>query len=231
MLSRSADLRLARLLQLASPALPVGAYTYSQGLEWAVDRGTVHDEASAGRWIGDLLRHATGRFEAPLLVALMAAWQAADRDAVARLDALFLASREAAELRAETVQMGFSLRRLAAELRDPGLAPLLSALAACDTVAFPTVWSGIACAWSISPEAALIAYLWAWAENQVMAAVKAVPLGQAAGQRLLAALGAAIPEVADAARGLPEPAWSNFSPAFALACACHETQYSRLFRS
>lgn len=109
---------LLRLLQLTSPALPVGAYTYSQGLEWAVHAGAISDEASSGRWIGELLELGVGRFEAPLLVALMGAWSAADGAEVARLNADFLAGRESAELRAETLQMGYSLRRLLTELRD-----------------------------------------------------------------------------------------------------------------
>ncbi len=227
----SSSLQLARLLQLASPALPVGAYTYSQGLEWAVESGVIRDEASAGCWIADLLAHGIGRYEAPLLVALMAAWTGGNRSEIARLNGEFLASRESAELRAETVQMGFSLHRLVRDLRDPALADVEATLAGLGEIAFPTGWAGIAAAWQIVPEAALTAYLWAWAENQVMAALKAVPLGQASGQRLLAELGGRIPAVATAALTLPESQWSNFAPAFAIACARHETQYSRLFRS
>lgn len=224
-------LALTRLLQLASPALPVGAYTYSQGLEWAVESGRIGDEASAGQWIADLLQHGIGRFEAPLLASLMATWAKADASEIARLNADFLASRESAELRAETVQMGFSLNRLLKDLRDPSLDAVQATLATQPEIAFPTAWSGIATAWSIAPAAATAAYLWSWAENQVMAALKAVPLGQAAGQRLLAELGLQIPVVAENAQSLPEEAWSNFAPAFAICSARHETQYSRLFRS
>lgn len=227
----SAALQLARLLQLASPALPVGAYTYSQGLEWAVESGVIRDETSAGRWIADLLAYGIGRYEAPLVVVLMRAWNAADSAELARLNAEFLASRESAELRAETAQMGFSLNRLVRDLRDPALADVEATLAGLGEIAFPTGWAGIAATWQIDPEAALTAYLWAWAENQVMAALKAVPLGQASGQRLLAELGGRLPEIAALALKLPEGEWSNFTPAFAIACARHETQYSRLFRS
>jgi len=227
----NARLQLARLLQLASPALPVGAYTYSQGLEWAVETGIIHDEATAGRWIADLLDHGIGQFEAPLVTALMVAWASGDLADVECLNAEFLASRESAELRAETAQMGFSLRRLLRDLRDDSLATVVETVEAWPEVAFPTVWAGIAAAWQIEPEAALTAYLWSWAENQVMAALKAVPLGQAAGQRLLASLGGQIPFVAVDAQKLPKTSWSNFTPAFAIACARHETQYSRLFRS
>jgi len=224
-------LALTRLLQLASPVLPVGAYTYSQGLERAVESGRIGDEASAGQWIADLLQHGIGRFEAPLLVRLMAAWSRPDTSEIARLNADFLASRESAELRAETLQMGFSLNRLLKDLRDPALEAVQATLAPMPEIAFPTAWSGIAVAWSIAPAAATAAYLWSWAENQVMAALKAVPLGQAAGQRLLAELGCMIPAVAEAATHLPEAEWSNFTPAFAICSSRHETQYSRLFRS
>jgi urease accessory protein len=227
----ASPLALVRLLQLTSPALPVGAYTYSQGLEWAVESGRIADETSAGEWIADLLTHGIGRFEAPLLARLMTAWAGSDPAEVGRLDADFLASRESAELRAESLQMGFSLKRLLADLRDPLLTPMRDILADWPEVAFPTVWAGIAAAWRIAPQDAVSGYLWSWAENQVMAALKAVPLGQAAGQRLLAELGARVPGVADTAMQLPEAAWSNFTPGFALCCVKHETQYSRLFRS
>lgn len=229
--SHSSTLQLARLLQLASPALPVGAYTYSQGLEWAVESGVVADEITAACWIGDLLRHGIGRYEAPLVSALMHAWSADQRVQIIRLNAEFLASRETAELRAETLQMGYSLLRLVADWRDPDLARIVDTLAGVDEVAFPVGWTGVAVAWQLAPEAALTAYLWSWAENQVMAALKAVPLGQASGQRLLAGLGRLLPEVVAHALQLPETQWSNFTPALAIACACHETQYSRLFRS
>ena len=105
-----APLQLARLLQLASPALPVGAYTYSQGLEWAVESAVISNEATAGRWVADLLQHGIGRYEAPLVAVLMRAWSATEAGEIARLNGEFLASRESAELRAETVQMGFSLK-------------------------------------------------------------------------------------------------------------------------
>jgi len=229
--TQSPHLQFARLLQLASPTLPVGAYTYSQGLEWAVEAGVIRDEASAGRWIADLLAHGIGRYEAPLIFALMAAWQIGDVAEISRLNAEFLASRESAELRAETAQMGFSLNRLVRDLRDPALSGVETTLAGLGEIAFPTGWAGIASTWQIDPEASLTAYLWSWAENQVMAALKAVPLGQASGQRLLAELGGRIPDIAADALKLPESEWSNFTPAFAIACSRHETQYSRLFRS
>ena len=226
-----APMALVRLMQLVSPALPVGAYTYSQGLEWAVESGRIRNETSAGEWIGDLMQHCIGRFEAPLVAALMQHWASGNTKEIARLNADFLASRESAELRAETAQMGFSLNRLLNDLGVPVLTTLRTQLAGLPEIAFPTVWSGLAAAWRIEPYDAVCGYLWAWAENQVMAALKAVPLGQAAGQRLLAELGQAVPAIAGKSLTLPEDEWSNLTPAFALSCARHETQYSRLFRS
>ena len=224
------NLQLARLLQLASPTLPVGAYAYSQGLEWAVESGTVRNETSALLWIGGLLQWNMARFEAPLLARLLRACRVDDNAEIAQLNARYLASRESSELRAETLQMAYSLLRLLGEL-DEAASPALTFIRTLDTPAYPTVWAAAAAAWQIDADAALTAYVWSWAENQTMAAIKAVPLGQAAGQRMLIALGARIVPLVAAAGELPESEYSNFAPGFAIACSQHETQYSRLFRS
>lgn len=210
--------RLARLLQLASPSLPVGAYSYSGGLESAIEAGVVRDGESAARWIGDVLEHSVARMEAPVFLRLARG----DAD-LAHWNALFLASRESAELRAESVQMGFSLNRLLPAL---GIEPV-----ALEEPAFPTVFARAASAWGIEPQQALVAYLWAWLENQVLAAVKAVPLGQTAGQRILHRLGARLEEIARRAAALEDDEVCNFAPGLAILSARHETQYSRLFRS
>jgi urease accessory protein len=223
-------LPLVRLLQLASPALPVGAYTYSQGLEWAVESGLVRSEAEAAAWIGELLEWSLARFEVPLLGCQLAAWSRNEDAELARLNDDFLASRETAELRAETVQMGWSLRTLIAELGEFEAAARAPLDALADT-SFPAAWTFAVAHWGIAPRDALLAYLWSWLENQVMAAVKAVPLGQTDGQRMLATLGDRIPALAAAALVLPETAWSNYTPGLAIASSRHETQYTRLFRS
>lgn len=223
------NLQLARLLQLASPTLPVGAYAYSQGLEWAVESGTVRDETTAEQWIGDLLQWNMARFEAPLLARLLRACRVESFTEIAQLNARYLASRESSELRAETLQMAYSLLRLLDELEDTS--PALTFIRALNTPAYPSVWAAVAAAWQIDEEAALTAYVWSWVENQTMAAIKAVPLGQAAGQRMMLSLGARIAPLVAAARELPETEYSNFAPGFAIACSQHETQYSRLFRS
>ena len=228
-------LQLTRLLQLASPLLPVGAYSYSQGLEWAIDSGTVLDAASASIWIGDCLEFSLARFELPLVACLRAAWDVRDVPALAELNALFCSGRDCAEARAETLQMGYSLVRLleALDLDDESIEILKRFV----PVSFPLAYACAAAVWKIPATDSLLAYAWSWAENQVSAALKAVPLGQVAGQRLLLALGERIPRAVEAAvqrAGDPRAdvgGLSNFAPGLAIAGARHETQYSRLFRS
>jgi urease accessory protein len=205
---------LAKLLQLASPTLPVGAYSYSGGLEAACEEGIVTDAASAESWIGDVLEFSLARMEAPLLFRMMK-----DR----KWNEVFLASRESAELRAETVQMGYSLNRL---FKDLGLGEV-----PVEEPSFPAAFAYAAAKWNIEPEAALQAYMWAWIENQVMAAVKAVPLGQTDGQRILLSLGDRISSYVEKAISMTDQDLGNFAPNLALLSARHETQYSRLFRS
>lgn len=224
------DLRLARLLQLASPALPVGAYSYSQGLEAAVEARIVHDAASAQAWIGEVLELSVARMEAPVLLRLMRAWSAADLVGVDYWNAFFLASRETAELRAETVQMGYSLTRLLNEIGEAD-APSFAQLQHMTDPAFPAAYACAVAHWNIEAIPALIAYLWSWIENQVMAALKAVPLGQTDGQKILLALGARLEAMAQAAAARADNELGNFAPGLALLSSQHETQYSRLFRS
>lgn len=222
--------RLTRLLQLASPTLPVGAFSYSQGLESAVEAGIVRDAASAQAWINDVLELTVARMEAPVLLRLIDAWRAHDDIGIARWNALFLASREAAELRAETAQMGYSLARLLPHVID-AQSPHLAPLAALEEIAYPTAYACAVAHWQIEPAQALVAYLWSWLENQVIAALKAVPLGQTDGQKILLAIGDRLESVADEAEAMADDDIGSFAPALAILSSQHETQYSRLFRS
>ena len=208
-------MNLAKLLQLASPALPVGAYSYSGGLEAAIEAGLVHDAASAERWIGDVLEFSIARMEAPILFRMLSDQK--------NWNEIFLASRETAELRAETVQMGYSLNRL---FKDLGIGDV-----PVEEPSFPAAFAYAAVQWKIEPESALQVYLWTWLENQVMAAVKAVPLGQTDGQRLLLSLGNLLPSLAKKAMQVEDQELGNFAPGLAMLSSMHETQYSRLFRS
>jgi len=223
-------LALVRLLRLASPALPVGAFAYSQGLETAISEGWVHDETSIGDWICDVLEFNLARFEAPVLHQMMLAWSANDVDEVRRLNDWFLAARETAEFRAETAQMGYSLRQLFEGTGEFG-EDEVARLRGVEPVAFPTAFAYAAARWGIGPADALSAYLFAWAENQVNAAMKAMRLGHFGAQRILARVSAALPRVIGRDSKNDPEAMSNFTPCMAIVSCMHEFQDSRVFRS
>ena len=221
---------LLQLLWLASPALPVGGFSYSEGLESAIDAGDVHDEPSTQAWLLDQLHLGPGRSELPLVAQATGAWVAHDAERIAELNAWTLATRETSELRRQAEQMGRSmhewLRQRAPD--DPRIATL-AALA--PAPAWPIAFA-LAAAQSGAPARdALLAFGFGWAENMVQAALKSVPLGQSAGQRVLGALAAALPAVVEAALALPDDERQAFTPMLAILSAQHEIQYSRLFRS
>jgi urease accessory protein len=222
------------LLQLASPALPIGGYSYSTGLEWGVDSGAVRDEAGAREWIADALALSLASFEGPLARdAMRAAARLPDADAADALVALnsaAIAARETAELRLESEQMGYSLGRwLAAVCPDAHGDALLAARLS--PLAMPVAWAIAATRLGLPERDALLGLFWAFAENQAMVLMKAVPMGQIAAQRLLRALAPDLEAAVERALALPRDAWSSAAPGLAIASARHETQYSRLFRS
>ncbi|GMV58044.1 MAG: hypothetical protein AMXMBFR72_11560 [Betaproteobacteria bacterium] len=211
------------VLHLASPALPVGGFAYSQGLEKAIEDGVVHDTASAQRWIEDLLLLNLARFEAPLWLRAFDAFARSDPSAFAALSSELLAARETAELRAETRQMGASMLRLFPALGLPALAV--------EPIAYPAAFAAACAGLGIDREAGLAAYLWAWIENQVLAAVKTVPLGQQAGQQILIALREPLVRAVQLAAQLRDDELGTAPVAFAIMSAQHELQYSRIYRS
>lgn len=221
------SLALPRLLQLCSPALPVGAYAYSQGLECAVDRGWVRDEAGAGDWILGLLNHNLRRLDLPIFARLYAAWQTVDLTGIRRWNARLYASREAAELQREDQQLGAALARLLSDLGVREAEPWRNARRLC----FATLFSLAAVKWEIALPEAAVGYAWAWVENQVAAATRLIPLGQTASQRLLIAAGPALVDAVQEGLALSDEDIGAAAPGLALAGALHETQYSRLFRS
>ena len=218
---------LPRLLQLCSPSLPVGAYAYSQGLECAVERGWVRDEASAGDWILGLLGHGLRGLDLPVLARLYRAWGAADPDAARRWNARLYASREAAELQREDRHLGTALARLLSDLGIAEAEPWRNAPRVC----FATLFSLAAVRWTIPLPEAATGYAWSWTENQVVAATRLLPLGQTACQRLLAAAGPVIAAAVEEGLKLADEDIGAAAPGLALAGALHEIQYSRLFRS
>ena len=225
-----APLALVRLLQLASPALPIGAYSYSQGLEWMAQSGVVRDAAAMQGWIDDLLHHVMATGEAPVLWRLLIAIDTGDHRAFVEWNAWFRSSREGAELRAETLQTGGSLVKLLVDLDvlDDGAREVIAAAA---PVTLPAAFALAVRAWAIPLDDAVTAYLWSWLENQVLAMLKAMAVGQVAGQRMLLALGTAIPAIVVRSRAVVADDITSFAPGLAIASARHETQYSRLFRS
>jgi urease accessory protein len=219
-----------QLLRLASPQLPIGGYSYSQGLERAVDNGHVNDVESARRWISDQLLLNLARYEAPLLLAHCQA--AADQDwpRLRHLAEQHRASRETRELHQESRQIGYSLEQLLRglpELDEPARQLFTDLPHPSQAVA----WALAARAWRINPPSALAAWLWGWLENQLAVLMKTLPLGQQAAQCLTSALIPLLDQAQQQANELPETHWGSAAFGLALTSMAHERQYSRLFRS
>jgi urease accessory protein len=214
------------LLRLVSPGLPVGGFSYSRGLEGAVASGWVVDEASAEEWVAGVLEHAVAPLDGAVLGRLHRAFAADDAGEALRWMAVLRASRESRELLLEDEQMGRALGRL---LRSMGQCPAW--LGPDVRTGFAAMFALAAVRWGIAERDARIGLLWATAEGQVSAALRLLPLGQTAGQRILARALPAIERCAELAAALGDDDIGNFTPGLALASAWHETQYSRLFQS
>ena len=214
---------------LASPALPIGGFSYSEGLEAAVDTARVTNESEATAWLLDQLELTLARCDLAVLAQAIPAWQAADATCIAALNAWVLQTRESSELRAQTEQMGRSLLEW---LRNHTTAtPAQIGLLVDLQPTYPLSFALAASATGAPVRECLLAYAFGWAENMVQAAIKSVPLGQSAGQRILSALAAEIPAAIEHALAVPDNARQAFSPMLAILSAQHEVQYSRLFRS
>jgi urease accessory protein len=242
------DAALLRLVWLASPALPVGGFSYSEGLEPAVEAGLVHDEASAAEWITHQLHLSVARADLAVVGAAVMAARAQDPERLAQLDAWVRQTRETSELRLQTEQMGKSLSDWARSVGwgDEGTPAMREgagvrfahhqptngqgqpANAPCT---YPVAFAIVAATTTASLRHIALAYAFAWSENMMQAAIKSVPLGQSAGQRILGRLADEIPSAVDHALALGEAERQAFTPMLAILSAQHETQYSRLFRS
>ena len=220
------------MMWLSSPALPVGGFSYSEGLEAAVDAGLVTDEARTLAWLRDQLQLTLARSELPAACAAHAAWTAADFEALRTVQTWVLATRETAELRQQSLQTGRSMVEWLRNLR-PGHPALPLAAQLHPAPAWPLAFALGALALGLDAEQMAHALAFSWLENQVQAAMRAVPLGQSSGQRLLATLTPDIPAAVAQARNLQHHMddWQSFSPLLAILSSRHETQYSRLFRS
>lgn len=221
------DLSLIRLLHLASPSLPVGGFTYSQGLEWAVEAGWVRTAADLEAWVGDLLGHSLARVDLPVLARLHVAARGGDRTAMAGWIDRLIAARESAELRQEEANRGRALAELLIAWGLPGARDWRALLARSQAAGLAYA----AAAWGIAARPLAAGYAWSWAEALVLTGVKCVPLGQTQGQQVLARLATLIPPAVDSGLGLSDAAIGASSVALAIASSAHETQYTRLFRS
>jgi len=216
--------RLLRILHLASPALPIGAFHFSQGLEYAVEAGWVTDEPSSLAWITGIAQQAIGTLDLPVLLRLHRACSRGDEDGLRCWSRFLLAARETQELRAEDRHMGSALARI---LRELGAAGSSSN----QTPGYAEMFA-IACVhWRIPEHEALQAYAWTWAENQVLCAIKLVPLGQSAGQRMLHALVPTLEGIATRAVAIDDEEIGACALMQGLSSARHESQYTRLFKS
>lgn len=223
------DSSFMQLMWLASPALPIGGFSYSECLEVAVDSARVATESGATEWLLDQLHLSLARSDLAVVAQAVPAWQRADYSRIAELNAWVLQTRESSELRGQTEQMGRSLLEW---LRNhtTARAEQINTLAACQPT-YPLAFALAASACQAPLRDCLLSYAFGWAENMVQAAIKSVPLGQSAGQRILSTLTAAIPAAVDHALSLTDSERQAFSPMLAILSAQHEVQYSRLFRS
>lgn len=226
---------LLQILWLASPTLPVGGFSYSEGLEAAVDVGAVSDEATAANWLADQLHLSLARSDLAVVAQAIPAWQASDLPRIQQLNTWVLNTRETQEFRLQTEQMGRSLLEWARSLitLDASVGGVFEQLQSAQ-LAPPTYPVAMACAAACAHTPvrdSLIGVAFGWAENMVQAAIKSVPLGQSAGQRMLARLVQEIPAAVDHAMALTDDTRQAFTPMLAILSARHETQYSRLFRS
>ncbi|MCY7314947.1 MAG: urease accessory protein UreF [Rubrivivax sp.] len=220
-----------QLMWLASPALPVGGFSYSEGLEAAVECGRVTTEAQAGDWLLAQLQLSLARSDLPVLAQACGAWQAHDTARIEQLNGWLHQTRETAELRAQATQMGRSLLDWLRNGAHAGDVRIRTLAALQPAPLWPVAFALAGTSAGARAEDTLLAFAWGWAENMAQAAMKSVPLGQAAAQRMLARLAAAIPAAVEAALVLPDDERQAFAPMLAILSAQHETQYSRLFRS
>jgi urease accessory protein len=221
------DLSLLRLLQLVSPGLPIGMYSYSQGMERAIADGWINNSDDAASWLVGLLSEGLARVDAPILARLYDAWLNSDQANVEHWSQQLIACRETAELRNEDRQTGQALARLLVNLELPEAQSWLRH----SDATLATLFSLAAVRWQISKSDAITGYLWGWLENQVLCAVKLIPLGQVAGQQLLKKTAEQLPALVQQSLDINNDEIGGSVFGLALASSRHEMQYSRLFRS
>jgi urease accessory protein len=223
----NSDLSELRLYQLISPSLPIGSFTYSQGLEWAIEAQWITDAPSLKEWLDSVLNHSIVTLELPILLRLLKAFHDSDEANVARWTQWLIACRETSELRKEEQQRGAALARLLPNLGIDIPQTLALHIAKSQLTGFALA----AHQWGIDAHKLCYGYCWGWLENIVLAGVKLIPLGQTDGQKLMFELAKKIPLSVEKASTLKDFDIHSSTPALAIASSRHETQYTRLFRS
>lgn len=221
------DKSLLKLMRLTSPSLPIGGYSYSQGLEFAVSSGWVHDVPTAVDWIEGLLKNSLVNLDLPVLKRLYQSWQELDTKNINYWNSVLAASRDSFEIQEEDRQMGKALARLLVDLDLSEAKPFSSP----PFGNFLTLYSLAAVKWNISLNDAASGFLWMWVENKVLGAIKLIPLGQTDGQKILSTLIEVISQVTERGLYLPDDEIGYTAPGQGIASALHETQHTRLFRS
>ena len=225
MVITTTDHGLLRLLQPSSVSLPVGGYAFSQGMEYAIDKGWVTKQAQVADWTQLQLLQSLARVDLPVLRLAMAAWAQCDEARIVELNDLILACRETKELRLNDTAMGEALARLlrSLEIETPFLR--------LEDISFVVLFAIAATHWQVEFDSAALGFSWSWLENQIAAATKLVPLGQTQAQLLLGELQPTLSEAIALSKTIDEDDIGAGLPAVAIASCLHETQYSRLFRS
>lgn len=216
-----------RLWQLISPALPIGAFAYSQGLEYAVEESWVNNEETAAQWITGLINNSLSALDVPILSRLNNAWMTNDMEKVIYWNNYLQASRESRELLMEDRQIGSALKQLLCDLELKQAKQWPES----EQPSFATMFALAASHWRVSLNETCQGFLWSWSENQVAAAIKLIPLGQTAGQRILSRIIDEIPQAVERGLRLTDDEIGMAAHGLGIASALHETQYTRLFRS
>ena len=219
---------LLRLLQLVSPSLPVGAYSYSEGLETLTQSGMVKDLMSLEDWLTQELRYGTIRLELMVLLKAYTAVAESEAKTLRYWNDWLSALRETEEMREQSWQMGRSLTRLLLSLQPELQKMVLSCGESCN---FAIAFAIAVHHWQIDPYTAVLGYLHSWITNLVNAGIRLIPLGQTQGQHLLLNLYPQMEKTVDAILQQKEDDFGNCGWGLAIASMNHETLYSRLFRS
>ena len=225
--SYKSNTAILNLMRLTSPSLPIGAFAYSQGLEFACDQEWVKNEKTALEWIAGLMRNSQTYLDIPVLMRLYKAWEIDSYESIKYWSKFLQASRESQELLNEDQYLGKALSKLLVDLDVQQASEIIDE----SYLTYITAFSLASVNWKVSYHDCCVGYCWAWCENQVNAAIKLIPLGQTAGQRMISSLINEIPMAIETASMLNDEDIGCTAVGLGIASANHETQYSRLFRS